>query len=355
MRSMLLLACVLAIGFAGGNYVAHNVEWPSVTQGSQARPSSDADPGAEASTQTDSQYPAFEEWTQDSAPNYYQVLGAAQVGEAPQPGEVRYGELDSLGRATGVVVGVTFDLMEEGLSRERGDLSSVYPTGWGHNREVDMAMPDGTIYHGFLFNRSHLLAKSLGGDDELHNLITGTRTQNVGANINGMEGGMAYCEGLARDWLWAHRSGTVTYRAVPIYKDNDPVARCVVVDLLSNDGSLNQRVVVHNAARGFAINYATGEFEATESAEDVAADIRQGLQTREVSVPAEQEADDTQVVPQGSPESENGERMVIVTGSGEAYHHDETCGGLTHAKSMRWVSVSEAEEMGRHPCSICGG
>ena len=148
MRSMLQLSCVLAIGFAGGNYVAHNVEWPSVTQGSQARPSSDADPAAEASTQTDSQYPAFEEWTQDSAPNYYQVLGAAQVEEAPQPGEVRYGEPDGLGRATGVVAGVTFDLMEEGLSRQRGDLSSVYPTGWGHNREVDMAMPDGTIYHG---------------------------------------------------------------------------------------------------------------------------------------------------------------------------------------------------------------
>jgi DNA-entry nuclease len=102
-----------------------------------------------------------------------------------------YGRLDELGRATGAVALVTYDSMEAGRAREREDTSELYPTGWGHNQEVDIAMPDGTVYHGFLYNRSHLVAKSLGGDDALHNLICATRTQNVGANLDGWDGGMA--------------------------------------------------------------------------------------------------------------------------------------------------------------------
>lgn len=355
LRGVILLAIALVLGFGGGRFAAQTL---GELTGKPAHEEQAAPVSQDSAPQSEQASPSV--WDQQSAPNYYLVTGPAQVIDAPAAGEVIYGDIDALGRATGVVANITFDLMEEGLARQRGDLSSLYPSGWGHNREVDIAMPDGTIYHGFLYNRSHLLAKSLGGDDELHNLVTGTRMQNVGANIEGTEGGMAYCEGLARDWLWSHRGETVVYRATPCYEGGDLVARSVMVDLLSSDGDLDCRVEVFNAARGFAINYATGEFEVTERAEDAAADIREQLSSRQAEVPQTQDGDQqageaAPVVPQGSPESEDGERMVIVTGSGKAYHHDETCSGLAQAKSMRWVTVSEAEEMGRHPCGICGG
>ena len=201
-------------------------------------------------------------WDAELYPDYYRVAGAAVVDEEIQPGEVRYAPLDSLGRAGRAVACVTYDLMEEGSSREREDMRDLHPSGWGHNQEVSIPMPSGKAYRGALFNRSHLLAKSLGGEEILENLVTGTRTQNVGDNRDN-DGGMAYTEGLARDWLRDHPEGTVYYAATPVYEGDELLPRSVFVDVLSSDGSLDLEVEVYNAARGFLIDYETGEF--TES------------------------------------------------------------------------------------------
>ncbi|MBM6773993.1 DNA/RNA non-specific endonuclease [Olsenella profusa] len=200
-------------------------------------------------------------WDAEAYPEYYRVLGPAVVSDEPAPGEARYEGLDDLGRTGAVTATVTYDMMEAGSDRERADISDIHPSGWGHNEEVDIPMPDGTSYHGYLFNRSHLLAKSLGGADAAENLVTGTRTQNVGDN-HGQDGGMAYAEGLAREWLRAHPDGTVYYRATPVYVGSELVPRSVVVDVRSSDGSLDQEVEVFNAATGFKIDYATGAFTA---------------------------------------------------------------------------------------------
>lgn len=298
-------------------------------------------------------------WSEADSPNYYRVLGAASVGEIPEPGTISYGELDGRGRATGAVACVTYDSMMAGRSRVREGTTDIEPTGWGHNQEVDMAMPDGSVYHGLLFNRSHLVAKSLGGEEVAANLITGTRTQNVGANVNGSEGGMAYAEALARDWLEAHPEGTVYFAATPVYEGTELLARSVIVDVRTSDRSVDQRVEVYNAARGFEIDYATGEFSVTEDAREAAEEIRSSLGLAALgaagAVDEERDVAAAPVLPIGSSASEGGERKVIITGSGRAYHHDETCRGLSQARSMRWVTVSEAEAMGRRPCKICGG
>ncbi len=332
-KTLVAVLLTLAIGFVIGVlairlYVASNVGEPT---------------GAGEATSASTR-PAYSAWDEDESPNYYRVVGKAHVGTKPPKGTVVYGKLDALGRATGAVALVTYDSMEEGRARSREDTSDLYPSGWGHNEEVDIALPDGTVYHGFLFNRSHLVAKSLGGDDGLHNLICATRTQNVGANLDGYDGGMAYCESLARLWLMRHKDGTVYYAAMPAYEGDELVARSVIVDIRSSDGSVDSRIEVYNTAKGFEIDYATGAFSITEPA---APELRKQASPEASSV--------SEVVPEGTPESENGERKVIVTGSGEAYHHDENCGGLENARSMEWVTVSEAEGMGRHPCSICGG
>jgi DNA-entry nuclease len=337
-RSLVLVLLTLALGFGVGMLATRlYASWGS----DQAAETGE---GEGAGSDVPVATPAYSAWDQDESPNYYRVLGKAHVGTRPPEGTVVYGRLDALGRATGAVALVTYDSMEAGRARSREDVSELYPSGWGHNQEVDIALPDGTVYHGFLYNRSHLVAKSLGGDDALHNLICGTRTQNVGANIEGYDGGMAYCESLARQWLVRHKEGTVYYAAMPAYEGDELVARSVIVDIRSSDGAVDVRIEVYNAAKGFEIDYATGAFEVTEA-------IAPTRQVQDASKPA----DGAEVVPSGSPESSEGERKVIVTGSGKAYHHDETCSGLANARSMEWVTVGEAEDMGRHPCSICGG
>lgn len=198
-------------------------------------------------------------WDADAYPDYYRVVGPAVVDEELEPGEVRYEGLDELGRTGRVAALVTFETMRAGSEREREDMSWVHPSGWGHNAEVDIVMPDGDTYHGAIFNRSHLLAKSLGGEEVPENLVTGTRTQNVGDN-HGQDGGMAFTEGLARDWLWDNRDGTVYYAAMPVYEGDELVPRSVFVDVRSSDGELDLEVEVFNAVAGFEIDYATGEF-----------------------------------------------------------------------------------------------
>ena len=198
-------------------------------------------------------------WDASLYPEYYRVAGVAVADEDVSPGEVVYSPLDELGRPGRAVARVTYELMESGSARERGDMGDLRPAGWGHNAQVDIPMPDGGTYHGYLFNRSHLIAKSLGGQEVLENVVCGTRTQNVGDNHGG-DGGMAYPETLARDWLRAHPDGTVYYEATPVYVGDELVPRSVVVDVLSSDGSLDLEVEVMNAAEGFVIDYRTGEF-----------------------------------------------------------------------------------------------
>ena len=202
----------------------------------------------------------WSEWIEGESPNYYRVVGAAQRDSFHEPSEpgIRYSELDALGRAGSAWGCITYDMMREGLAREREDMSSLEPSGWGHNTKVTIAMPNGNEYHGYLFNRSHLIAKSLGGADILENVVCATRTQNVGANDG--EGGMSYPEGLARSWLEQHPQGQLFYAATPLYEEGELVCRSVMVDMLASDGSIDARFEVYNTAKGFALNYADGSF-----------------------------------------------------------------------------------------------
>lgn len=203
-------------------------------------------------------FPAPTAWSEEEAPNYWRVVGPAVVDLDIPAGEVRYQPLDELGRATRAAGTVTYETMQAGIARERGNLQGVEPSGWGHNQEVTIVQPNGKEYHGYLWNRSHLVAKSLGGSDDLENLVCGTRMQNIGSNDG--QGGMGYPEGLARTWLESHPEGTLFYSATPLYAGDELVCRSVLVDLRSSDGELDLELEVYNAAAGYVIDYATGEF-----------------------------------------------------------------------------------------------
>lgn len=201
---------------------------------------------------------SYTSWDADASPNYWRMVGAAVVDVDIPAGQVWYAPLDELGRTTRAAGTVNFALMEDGLARERGSLQGHDPSGWGYNERASIVLPGDRSYNGYFWNRSHLVAKSLGGSDEVDNLVCGTRTQNVGANDG--KGGMSYVEGLVRDWLFDHPEGTVFYSATPAYEGDELVCRSVVVDVRSDDGQLDLEVEVYNAALGYRIDYATGEF-----------------------------------------------------------------------------------------------
>lgn len=212
---------------------------------------------------TPRELPTPTSWDEEGSPDYWRLVGPAIVDLEIPAGEIWYQPLDDLGRATRVAGTIDYATMRAGIARERGDLRNLEPSGWGHNEEAEIVQPNGNEYHGYFWNRSHLVAKSLGGSDELENLVCGTRMQNVGANDG--RGGMGYPESLARSWLEAHPEGTIYYSVAPLYEGDEAVCRSVLVDIRSSDGELDLELEVYNAAKGFAIDYATGTFAPTAS------------------------------------------------------------------------------------------
>lgn len=200
--------------------------------------------------------------------DYYTVTGKAERDYKPATtGEVEYCPEDELERPTCAYGELTFDLRNEAQARGRQDMN-VDSIGWGHNAEVDIPALEGVEgskkYHGYMYNRSHLVADSLGGDAATENLVTGTRTQNVGSTqADGQfSGGMAYTELMARDYLDKKASNDcpLYYAATPQYTGDELLPRTVIVDIQSCDKSIDERVEVSNTANGFDINYATGEY-----------------------------------------------------------------------------------------------
>lgn len=199
------------------------------------------------------------QWSMDQYPDYYRVAGKAVIDSDVQPGNIEYTGLDSLGRTLRVNGNITYKMVEESKGwREKFDSDADKISGWGHNEKVAIDMANGKTYHGYMYNRSHLVADSLGGAAKRVNLVTGTRTQNVGSN-NG-KGGMAYAETKARDYLNAHHDGTLYYCAIPVYVGDELVPRSVYVEMKSDDGSIDESIEVFNTANGYTINYSDGTF-----------------------------------------------------------------------------------------------
>ena len=205
-----------------------------------------------------------------SGGDYVIVLGDAERAYEPSaPGVVEYCPLDELGRAACAYGELTPSLRNAAQSAGRQDITSD-PSGWprDNGEELIPALPDvsgSKDYNGWFWNRSHLVADSLGGDAVVENLVTGTRTQNVGsAQTDGQySGGMARTEFMARDYLdsQADDSCPLYYAATPQYQGGELIPRSVRVDMVSCDGSIDIAVEVPNAANGWAIDYATGARE----------------------------------------------------------------------------------------------
>lgn len=186
----------------------------------------------------------------------YKVEGVAFFSYE-RPETITYGQLDSLGRPTYATANITAELYNKEKNEKREPIK-VNPVGWPEkNPRVQVNYKDGTSYKGYFWNRSHMIADSLGGEPIVENLITGTRAQNVGTRHN--DGGMAYAESKVRKHFDSGNKSTVWYEVINFYNDNELIPRRTLVNMKSDDGSIDERVVVYNTADGYKIDYNTAE------------------------------------------------------------------------------------------------
>ena len=164
----------------------------------------------------------------------------------------KYSSLDRLGRCGVAYANICKSLMP---TESRGDISSVYPSGWklngkSNNNEYSTSLVDG----GRIYNRAHLIGFQLAGENANNrNLITGTRYMNVT--------GMLPFENMIADYV-KETNNHVLYRVTPIYVGNELVCRGVLMEAYSveDDGDgVCYNVFCYNVQPGITINYSNGE------------------------------------------------------------------------------------------------
>ena len=152
-----------------------------------------------------------------------------------------YSPLDELGRCGVAYANIGIDIMP---TEKRGKIGNVKPSGW-HTVKYDCV--DGK----YLYNRCHLIGFQLAGEnDNVRNLITGTRSLNVD--------GMLYFENMVADYVQS-TNNHVLYRVTPVFKGNNLLATGVLIEGLSvEDNSICFNVFCYNEQPGIIIDHSNG-------------------------------------------------------------------------------------------------
>lgn len=189
-----------------------------------------------------------------------------------------YSDLDRLGRGGKVTALVTYQAVLNNSSsvKERpqfdsnvhlageykdGTYDAIKQTWKGTQSNNQILQLEG--YRGYIYNKSHSLAWSLGGDMETHNLTLGTRAQNVGSNRGSEGGGMGYPETQVRNAVHNKPETKVFYDVTPVYKNDELLPRGSHVRAYSindNGKTVNLNVWIANKQQGVNINYENGTY-----------------------------------------------------------------------------------------------
>lgn len=156
--------------------------------------------------------------------------------------QIEFSELDALGRPGPAQA--TLSMQTTRPSQGRGSIN-VDPVGFNNKQYT---RENGKSY--WLYNRSHLIAYTFwdGEIDIAENLVTGTEQMN--------QQYMVEYEDLVRQTL---RNGQkVMYRVTPNYLERELLPRSLSLEMLSEDGTLNQTVTIFNIQDHVHIDYATG-------------------------------------------------------------------------------------------------
>lgn len=156
----------------------------------------------------------------------------------------KFSDLDELGRCGMAEECVGYDMLP---TQKRGDIYWIHPTGW-HSDKYDF------IEGNNLYNRSHLLAHSLSGEDANEkNLITGTRYMNADV--------MEPFEDMVTDYV-RETHNHVMYRVTPIFEGDNLLADGVHMEAYSVEdkgNGISFNVFCYNVQPGVVIDYATGD------------------------------------------------------------------------------------------------
>ncbi len=154
-----------------------------------------------------------------------------------------YYDLDDLGRCTGAYACLSKELMP---TEERSNISHIKPSGWKISR-YDF------IEGEYLFNRCHLIAYSLSGEnDNVNNLITCTRYLNAISMLEFEEKVANYIR---------RTDNHVLYRVKPIFDKTNLIAKGVQMEAYSiedNGEGIKYNVFLYNIEPRVHIDYLDG-------------------------------------------------------------------------------------------------
>lgn len=195
----------------------------------------------------------------DTKDDYYFVDGVSELDPQTfnQTSNYSYSEKDELGRSGQARATITSKDVFKSLGYRDQFEKDDNPSGFPKKNFTAKIQTTNGLYKGWFYNRSHLIADSLGGDAKSYNAITGTRMQNVGNRKN--TGGMQYIERKCVEYLKNHRSVKLYYQVTPYYRGDEIIPRTVKVQALTSDGAINETVITYNTAKGFTIDYKTGK------------------------------------------------------------------------------------------------
>lgn len=151
--------------------------------------------------------------------------------------------LDELGRVGEANAIIGTDSLPD---TDRSSISNYEPTGWQQARYSTIGSG------GWLYNRSHLIAYQLTGNDDFENLMTGTRWFNEE---------MIAFENFVAFYI-EETENHVRYRVTPIFEGDNLLASGTYMEAFSiedNGEGVMFNIYIPNVQEQVLINYETGE------------------------------------------------------------------------------------------------
>ena len=229
----------------------------------------------------------------------------------------KYSDLDELGRCGVAFANICTKLMP---TEPRGSIGNVKPSGW------NFAKYNGIVEGNYLYNRCHLIAFSLAGENANEkNLITGTRYLNVT--------GMLPFEDEVREYVKGGKGRHVLYRVTPVFDGENLVASGVQMEAWSVEDKgkgICFNIFAYNVQPGIEIDYLTGE-------------------SRLASAETDGESEDS--------DADTAEKRVYVLNHNTKRFHKEDCSSVKDIspknKEVMKASRQELIDSGYIPCGNC--
>lgn len=233
--------------------------------------------------------------------------------------------LDSLGRCGTANSCIGTDGMP---TEPRGNISEIHPTGW-HTDKYD------GVEGGNLYNRCHLIAHKLSGDDAVaRNLITGTSYMN--------RQGMLPFEDQIYDYVTS-TGNHVMYRVTPCFAGDELIARGVHMQAISVEDQgkgLAFNIFCYNVQPGIEIDYATGDNR-------LAGDTSKAAEAQTENNAA---AEDSNT-------NEETQKTTYVLNTNTKKFHFKSCNSVNQMKDKNKQEIEatrdEVMAMGYDPCGNC--